>query len=286
MPLLHVTASTSGLTLPGGAALVNAAQDNSHGSIVIMVHGFRYHPGSPRHCPHASLFSGSENGWAAALAPNADTLAIGFGWPARGTIWRAWQAAAAAGLRLAALIDHLADSAPGRDIALVGHSLGVRVIASAMLALDRPRISRVLGLAGAEFAPTMSAALTSIGGRGASLLNVTTRENALFDLLLDWLVRPTASRGAPLGRGIDAPHALTLRLDCPDTLNTLAAHGFPVSPPTQRVCHGSVYSRAGVFPLYRAYLAGRLPLSRLQPRHRTARPTRLTPLFVPEPPVA
>jgi hypothetical protein len=120
-------------------------------------------------------------------------------------------------------------------------------------------VGRIVLLAGAERRAQALAALHSPAGRAAGVLNVTSAENRLFDLAFDWLA-PDPASGPPLGAGLPAPHAVTLRLHDPAHRAGLAALGFPVAAPGWRPCHWSGYLRPGLFPLYRAVLTRADPL--------------------------
>ncbi|SLN51435.1 hypothetical protein ROJ8625_02564 [Roseivivax jejudonensis] len=302
MPVICVTArdgdpapafGTGGL----GRLLDRALADPGvgDGPITVMVHGFKYAPDVPRHCPHETSFSLTPRhreadsrivSWPRHLGfgrPGRDRgLAISFAWPARGSIWRAYRDAAVAGSALARLVDEIAARQPGHPVHAMGHSLGARVVLNALGKSAPGAIGWAMLLAPAEFAATARAAVDTPGGRAARILAVTSRENDIFDLLMELFVTPDMRGDRMLGhRGLDAPHALTMQIDHAETLAALRAAGHRLSAPTRRVCHWSPYLRPGAFPLYRAILDGRMSFARLRallPEDSDPRWARLLPL--------
>jgi hypothetical protein len=228
--------------------------------IVVLIHGFRFDPASPAHDPHRHVLAldPGRTCWKAVSWPRhlglagERGLAIAFGWQARGTIWTAHRRAAAAGARLARLIDALGRAAPGRTVQIFAHSLGARVALTALPLLAPGRIGRIVLIAAAAFAAESRRAMASPAGRTAEVINVTGAENRLFDLLLR-IALPL--RGPTLGCGIaDLPNWLDLPLDDPATLARLRRMGWRVGAPAARVCHWSGYLRAGIFRLHRRLL--------------------------------
>ncbi|MCK5502398.1 MAG: hypothetical protein KAI82_14255, partial [Tritonibacter mobilis] len=82
------------------------------GPVVIMVHGYKYQPGNPNHCPHRHILSldPQHMPWRAPSWPRQlgfglgrrdEGLAVAFGWDARGTLASAQARALAAGRALA-----------------------------------------------------------------------------------------------------------------------------------------------------------------------------------------
>ena len=264
--------------------------------VVVMVHGYRFSPSVHRHSPHRHILSldpspdfGKAVSWPRHLGfgrgEPSEGLAIAFGWEARGTLWRAWAAAPCAGAGLAALVSLLRRLDPGRPVDLVAHSLGARVVLAALPRLSAGDIGRAVLLAAAELQATAAAAMDSPAGRAAEVMNVTTRENDLFDFGLELLVAGGVRRG--LGHGLPQPRAswVDLQLDHEGAPEALAGLGFRITGPGAYICHWSAYRRPGVFALYRAFLFDRaattparlraalaLPLaprwSRLLPRRR------------------
>lgn len=276
MALLRVNATSQGVRMhlseaPTGAALEAAG---TAGPVIVMVHGFKFLPGDPRHCPHLHIFSDHDThpcpkalSWPRALGIRADAggpLGVAFGWDARGTIWQAYAGAGHAGAALARLVSDLRRQVPERPVHAIAHSLGARVVLSALDHLDAGALNRVILLAGAEYRGTAEAMLATPAGRRCEVLNVTSRENRLYDMLLETAIAAEAPGDRALGAGLDACNAVTLRLDAPETLQALARLGHAVAPPARRVCHWSSYLRPGVFDLYAGLLAPGPAFARLR----------------------
>lgn len=300
MPILRATATDTGLELgtEGASRSLCAALRADPGPVTLMVHGYKYLPGHPVHCPHTSLQAAEPAradarilSWPRHLGLQGqygEGLGISFGWSARGSIWAAHRRAEQAGDAMAGLFARIHAIDPDRPIHVIAHSLGARVALRA-IACSRPgTVSRAILLAAAEFSGTAAAALDH-AGPGTQVLNVTSRENDLFDFLLERLVAPPHPGDRMLGLGgLRLPNMVTLQLDDPRSLEALETAGFPIAQPLRRVCHWSPYTREGVFPLYRRVLSGALPLSRLRallPDEGTPRWSRLIPAL-PRPPIA
>lgn len=300
MPMLRITVTENGTRLHGDDAPVLPALADAlaadTGPVTIMVHGYKYQPGHPVHCPHASLMSPAPHAedrrvvsWPARLGLQ-DRVAISFGWQARGSIWAAHRRAALAGEALAALVREIRRLAPRRPVNVIAHSLGARVALAAVRAGAPGAITRAALLAAAEYGEVARRTLDSAKGGRTQVLNVTSRENDLFDFLLERLVPPAHQGDRMLGHGgVNLPHMVTLQLDDAQSLAALRGLGFPIAPPDRLICHWSPYLREGVFPLYRAILSGDLTLDRLRAVLPTAcapRWSRLRPrLPRPQPPM-
>ncbi len=292
MPILRVTASDKGLDLEGSslATGLRRALRADPGPVTLMVHGYKYLPGHPVHCPHTSLLAADPVradrrilSWPRPLGLHGqpgEGVGISFGWPARGSIWAAHGRAETAGDALAHLLARIHAIDPARPIHIVAHSLGARVTLRAIAESAPGTVARAILLAAAEFSATAEAALGH-AGRGTQVLNVTSRENDLFDFLLERLIAPPRPGDRMLGLGrLRLPNMVTLQLDDARSLEALAEAGFPIAPPLRRICHWSPYTRDGVFPLYRAVLSGEMPLPRLRallPADGTPRWSRLVP---------
>ncbi|WP_425098615.1 hypothetical protein [Tropicibacter sp. S64] len=272
MPLLRVTTSETGPALHGASApllpSLRRALQSDAGPVTVMIHGYKYLPGDPLHCPFIGILArtpdrpgGRVLSWPRHLGlrgQQGEGLGISFGWAARGSIRTAWQAADAAGADLARLLAQVRQLAPARPVHVVGHSLGARVALSAIRRCLPGTLRTAILLAGAEFQSTARAALDA-GGPELRLLNVTSRENDVFDFLLECCVPAPARGERMLGYGaLRHPRLATVQLDDPVCLAALRGLGFPVAPPLRRVCHWSPYLRPGVFPLYRAVMRERL----------------------------
>lgn len=300
MPMLRITVIENEARLHGGTApLLPALADalaTDSGPVTIMVHGYKYQPGHPVHCPHASLMSPAPRAKDRRVVSWPDRLglqgrvAISFGWQARGSIWAAHRRAALAGEALAALVREVRRLAPRRPVNVIAHSLGARVALAAVRAGAAGAITRAVLLAAAEYGAVARHTLDSARGCRTQVLNVTSRENDLFDFMLERLLPPTHLGDRMLGHGgVDLPQMVTLQLDDKQSLAALRRLGFPIAPPERLICHWSPYLREGVFPLYRAILSGTLPLDDLRAVLPTAcapRWSRLRPrLPRPQPPL-
>ncbi len=287
MPLIRINADGQRPVLHGAPHPIAPVLERAlatPGPVIIMVHGFKFLPGDPRHCPHTHIFSTGEShdcpkalSWPRQLGfgRNAanEGLAIAFGWSARGRLRSARHKAEDAAHALGALVDMLHGLAPARPVHLIAHSLGAHLVLSAIPRAPRAALGRVILLNGATYQSHAEAALASPGGQTAELLNIVSRENAPYDFLFEKALPPDHRGDRALGRGLKARNALTLWLDDPRTLDTLADMGHVIAPRRHRHCHWSTYLRPGVFPFYNALIRtpARLPLQHLQ--NRLAAPT-------------
>ncbi|WP_323785822.1 DUF726 domain-containing protein [Thalassovita sp.] len=281
MPILRINATDTGPHLHGsGYRLQPVLQDLAQGAgpVILMVHGFKFAPGADDDCPHRHILSltpavacWKAQSWPAGLGfgrgAHDEGLGIAFGWQGCGTIWQAYRRAAQAGEALAEVIATLRRHAPDQPIHAIAHSMGARVVLSALPRLPANSLNRMLLLGGAEYHSTALAAMTTPAGRSAELINVTSRENDLYDFLLERLVARPERGDTTLGaRAPGTRNTLTLQLDDPATLLAFARRGIRVAPPERRVCHWSFYLREGAFGLYSALLrdAHSFPLDTLQ----------------------
>ena len=287
MPLLQINAGPDrpGIPVPAGAAAPPRQTLNrtlraalaGDGPVIIMAHGFKFSPGHAHACPHRHILSLDPPGecrkalsWPRELGfgtgSATEGLGIAFGWPARGSIWHAYRQAEAAGVALARLVTEIRDVAPARPVHALAHSLGARVVLSALPHLAAGSLDRIIMLAAAEYGHHAAAALDSPAGRTAEAISITSRENDLFDFMLERLIAPPARGDRVLSQALPRrPNTLTVQMDNPATLAALRSAGFDIAPPAARICHWSSYLRPGVFGFYRSLIRRRetLPLARL-----------------------
>ncbi|MEQ6247456.1 alpha/beta hydrolase [Sulfitobacter sp. HNIBRBA3233] len=256
MPILRINAGPAGLCLHGTgddpwAALHRAGARAAR--IVVMVHGYKYSPFVARHCPQAKLFA--RDRWPAAFgAAEADTLVVAFGWHARGTLVAAYDRATTKAAVLSKVIATLRRAGPPVDI--VAHSLGTTLALSALPYLGAGDVGRLVLLSAAAHRCVAAHALATPAGRVARTVHVTSRENAVFDLLFERLV--------PGAGALSRDRAIaTVLIDSDRTRADLARAGFDIAPRDRLVSHWSSYARPGVMALNAALLDGRLPLDAL-----------------------
>ncbi|OYU40733.1 MAG: hypothetical protein CFE33_01165 [Pseudorhodobacter sp. PARRP1] len=280
--VLRADVTRGGLQMDGAVLAQALAALPKGAPVVVMIHGYRFAPGAGGgNCPHGHIFSMQPpvQDWTAISWPRhlglsgGRALAIGFGWPARGRFRGACARARAAGRALAQLAALVRSLDPGRAVDVVGHSLGARVALTALPYAEAGDFRRMILLAGAEVRRPAQRAMQSAAGRCVQVVNVTTRENDLFDFLFEWL--GAAGLDTAIGQGMrEAPaNWLDLQLDQAASLAALARLGHALPEPPARISHWSPYLRPGALGLYRAILDGSLPLERL----RTALPERRDP---------
>jgi hypothetical protein len=284
MAYFGITASDAGLRAADGAdpeaALVrHLAALPAHGPVVVLVHGFKFHPDRPDADPHRSLFAFRPastcwkiRSWPEGLGFADDAgetgLCVGFAWPASAPLLRSllttgrsgfahvYDRAAAFGARLAALIALLQRLAPGRPIDVLAHSLGARVALAALPHLDAAP-GRMVLLGAAEFDARAREFLAAMRGqRPPQIYNVTARANDLYDVLFESFAprRSWGERAIGLGLRDAPPFWLDLQLDRPEVTAWVNARGVPLWRPDARLCHWSFYTRGGALDVYRAIL--------------------------------
>ena len=252
-----------------GAAAGMAADPLRPAPVIFMVHGYKFDPDAPRHCPHDHIFGTRTDHpcWKAqswprhlgALETGAAPLCVAFGWSARGRLRDVYGRAATAGRDLAEAVRIVRRAAPCRPVHIVTHSLGARVAFAAMEDLEAHDLTRVLALSAAEFTGAARRAAGTACGRRAEILHITSAENGVFDHLLRWGLPAPEPRDVPMGLGLReaaqlAPNMVQICLGRADVLAQLAQMGFAITAPQRRVCHWSIYLREGVWPLYRTLI--------------------------------
>ncbi|MDP3197036.1 alpha/beta fold hydrolase [Tabrizicola sp.] len=243
--------------------------------VVVMIHGWRYAPGFARDCPHGSILSldpapGDRRAvsWPRHLGlDGTQGLGIALGWNARCNPWRAQHRALQTGAALAEIARCVHDRT-GRGVQVIAHSMGARVALAALPLVKPGQITRLILLAAAETRGRALKALQTPAGRAAQVINVTTRENDLFDAFFEWGIhlgfRTSIGQGLGVaGRGQTRANWRDLWIDQPATLKVLAALGHPLCDPPRRICHWSPYLRPGTIALYRALIDGRVCLGEL-----------------------
>lgn len=285
--VFRVDVGRSGLRVDT-VALANALAALPVGApVVVMIHGYRFAPGARGgNCPHTHIFSMQPplRDWTAISWPRhlglsgGRALAIGFGWPARGRFRGACVRARAAGRALAELAALVQSLDPGRAFDVVGHSLGARVALAALPYAEAGDFRRMILLAAAETRRPAMRAMASAAGGMVQVVNVTTRENDLFDFLFEWL--GSAGLDTAIGQGLrDTPaNWLDLQLDQAASVAALARLGHDLLGVPARISHWSPYLRPGALGLYRAILEGSLPVQTLRealPERRDPRWSRL-----------
>jgi pimeloyl-ACP methyl ester carboxylesterase len=264
MPILRLNAGPAGLVLHGSpASALSAIRTAAPGTgpVIVMIHGFKYDPDCTACSPHSTIFAHTAHPdhpgqvqWMRHMGfgtgdPN-EGLAIAFGWRARGNLWRAERSARAAGQHLARVIRDIKARAPERPIHVISHSMGSEVTFEALHALPAHSVQRVVTLTGASFVSRAMVAMQTPAGRCAELINVTSRENDVFDYFYERMMTPPASADRAMGTGIALPNAVTLQLDCAQSLALLPRFGGYVAAPARRVCHWSGYTRPGALRFY------------------------------------
>jgi len=292
MPLLKINAVDDLPVLHGNNGLDDTLHDAlqdvpADAPVVIMIHGYKFAPGQPGVCPHDHILSmtpvsncSKAVSWPRHLGfghgNQNEGLCIAFGWKARGTIWQAWRQAARAGLALADLVRRI-QAHHACPVDIIAHSLGARVALMGITALPARAIGRVLLMTPAEYQSTAQTALASPAGQTAEFLNITSRENDLFDALTEWFIPAAHREDRALGNGLgeQATNWINIQVDCDQTRAALATLGHRIPSPPRRICHWSAYLRPGLFGFYRELIHNRhnLPLHKL---HREL-PNRLTP---------
>ncbi|GFE48743.1 hypothetical protein So717_04960 [Roseobacter cerasinus] len=258
MPLLRMNATDQGLHLhhTGADALSQIAEvsQRTGGPAIVMIHGFKYDPHADRHCPQRKLFGAQGANWPHALgfdqSKAGEGLGIALGWSARGPLRQVHRRATRLGLTLAELVGTLKANHPARPVHVIAHSLGSEIALAALEHLPPRAVDRILLLTGASFCGFADDMLATPAGRTAEVFNITSRENDVFDLAFETLVRAQRQGDRALGQGLSRPNALNIQLDCDRSLAALAQFGTPITTPKRQICHWSSYTRPGAMSFY------------------------------------
>jgi pimeloyl-ACP methyl ester carboxylesterase len=237
--------------------------------VTIMIHGYRFCPSSPEQDPHGHIlsFTPRTDCWKAVSWPRhlhldrpGKGLGIGFGWPATGSLPRVADRAFDAGRRLGRMIDAIHRARPDVPVHIVAHSLGARVALTALETAPAGVVRRMILMSGAEFRGAAERALSLPAAAHCHVLNVTSGENAAFDLMFRLAVAPTIPFDRPLSAGLGhRPGCTDLAIDDATTRAALLALGHRLRAPATRICHWSGYMRPGLFAVYRRMLDLREP---------------------------
>ena len=288
MPMIRINAGASGLERH--AARANLTETlfqglDGDGPVIVMIHGYKYRPGHRHACPHRTIFARDASRGSAAwprhlgfgLGLPQEGLGIAFGWDARGHLPLVYRRAQESGRHLAELLCRIRAIAPRREVHILSHSLGSEVAFEALQHVPAGTVRRLLCLTAASYRSTAQRAMESPAGRTAELVNVTSRENDVFDFMFEWLVPAAALGDRALGQGLEARNIVTLQLDHPDHLQALARLGSHIAPPARRICHWSGYLRPGVLRVWARIMRhpDQLPLHLLAPTPPAPRWSRL-----------
>ncbi|WP_170603798.1 alpha/beta hydrolase [Ruegeria arenilitoris] len=268
MPVIRINAVNGQAQLhcsPKSTTRVLRQLRNIPGPVIIMTHGFKYQPYNRKTCPHRHILSlqprmqgDSCPSWPQQLGFGAgfenEGLALAFGWDASGPLWKTRSRALAAGRVLAKVINELHHCHHDRPIHFIGHSMGVELALEALHHIQPGAIRRIISMTGAAYRSRTLRALLTPAGHQAELINITSRENDLFDFLYERIIQPPTLGDRSIGSGIQAKNAVTLQIDCPATLDHLSNLALPVAAPQRRICHWSSYTRPGLLRLYNALL--------------------------------
>ena len=283
MSLLKINAVGDVPVLEDSTALARVLRENlrhlaAGAPVVVLIPGYKFSPHKRATSPHEHILSLTppKDCWKAISWPRhlgfgrgsrAEGLCIAFGWEARGSIWQAWATAARASIALAKLVNLIESIRPG-PVDLISHSLGARVALGSFKYLPAHSYGRAVLLSAAEYQSTARAALATDCGRSAEVFNITSRENDLFDWIIEWLVRGASRGDRALGSGLGgkAFNWLDIQVDDRATRRALSEFGYRIPRPSGRVSHWSAYLRPGLFAFYRDLIRARhdLPIACLR----------------------
>lgn len=230
----------------------------------ILVHGYRFCPFSYDKDPHRHILSVTPRSdcWKAVSWPRhlhldrtGAGLGIGFGWQATGALPRVAARARTAGGQLGRMIAGIHRARPDVPVQIFAHSLGARVALAALETAPAGVIRRMVLMSGAEYRSAAERALALPAAAHIEILNVTSRENAPFDLLFRLASPPPAPFDRALSAGLRGlPGCIDLAIDEAHVRAALQTLGYRLRPPQTRICHWSGYMRPGLFAVYRRML--------------------------------
>ena len=212
MPVLQINAVKDRPVLSGAMTLGKSLDHHiaalpSDAPVIVLVHGYKFSPFDQRRDPHENILSMAPKSrlgvisWPRHLGFGRgraeEGLCIGFGWKARGTFWQAYGEAELAGAALADLIARIADRTD-RKVHLVAHSLGARVALAGIAAAPAGAVGRCILMAAAEFQAPALRCLEKPAGQRVEIVNITSRENDIFDVMVE-TADPPAWRRAGIG---------------------------------------------------------------------------------------
>ena len=248
-------------------------------TVTILTHGYRYCPFTRDADPHRQLFSLKRRksswkavSWAHYLRLGAEDagLGIGFGWPALGRLDQAARRAGTAGRAMAGMIAEICAARPDLRIRIMAHSLGARVALEALRGSPAGSVETLLLLSAAEYRSAATRALATPAGQTARVINVTSRENLMFDALFRLFApgRDMLSPALSTGLGQAPSRAGSIFEDRrPQSSGRLfAAHcATGLAQPSHRICHWSSHSSARVSFRFIAIFSGRGGAADLRP---------------------
>ena len=267
MPVLRINAQGKIPVLHGAARPLRPVLEQAvsgHDPIVILLHGYKFLPHDPKHCPHQHIFAQNDRecrkalSWPKHLGMADDTpgagLAIAFGWNARGSLWQAKENARCASIALATLIRFIRRATPERSVHVMAHSMGGYLASQAMKHLNPGDLGRMIILNGALYRSEAEAALDTPAGQTAEWISVVSRENAIYDAMFEYVLRPERRGDRVIGRTLNRCNAMTVDLSDPSSLEAISRMGYRVGGRNRRHCHWSTYLRPGIFSFYQALL--------------------------------
>ena len=243
--------------------LDHLSHTHSAQSITIMVHGYLFNYGDKIHCPHSTLFHPNKikdtfrtRSWPYELKPFANgNIAIGFSWPSRSRLKKAYRTAQIAASELAQLIKRIRYSNPKIRINVMAHSLGARVVFEAFHHLAPGDIKRIILLYPAEYKIPAEKALDTHLGRNAEILYVTSNENLIFEWFFSMCRLAGISAGPAFGiYEPDRFNVAKIDFTNKNLIFALRKHDICIGRKGRFTCHWSAYTRKGIFQLYAAWL--------------------------------